>query len=125
MEKVHASQKEEASANNDLKNELAALKTHHEASQAELKAKVDEANTAVTKLKESIQGILKKVKEEFTALKTETGTGMEGLKKDIDVLKAHPVADVKPNPASNDDLINLKKETEETKTNLNKLKDNV
>ena len=68
MEKVHASQKEEVSANNELKNELAALKTHHEASQAELKAKVDEANTAVTKLKESIQGILKKVKEEFTAL---------------------------------------------------------
>lgn len=58
---------------------------------------------------------------------------MEGLKKDIDALKANPIAEVKaepfaeakPNPATNDDLINMKKETEETKANLNKLKENV
>ena len=95
----------------------------------------------MNKLKENVQAVVKKIKEELTALKTETGTGIEGLKKDIVELKAHPVAEVKvnpvaevkaepaaelkPSPASSDDLIILKKETEETKTNLNKLKENV
>ena len=87
----------------------------------------------MNKLKENVQAVVKKIKEELTALKTETGTGIEGLKKDIVELKAHPVAEVKaepaaelkPSPASSDDLTNLKKETEETKTNLNKLKENV
>ena len=40
-------------------------------------------------------------------------------------VKAEPAAELKPSPASSDDLIILKKETEETKTNLNKLKENV
>ncbi len=58
---------------------------------------------------------------------------MEGLKKEIEILKSNPVAEVKTEPAAevkansapNDDLTSMKKETEETKINLNKLKDNV
>lgn len=37
-----------------------------------MKKKIEEANSTVAKLKESIQTILKKVKDEFTANKTET-----------------------------------------------------
>jgi|694.fasta_scaffold115035_2 hypothetical protein len=58
---------------------------------------------------------------------------MEDLKKEIEILKANPVAELKTKPAAevkansapNDDLTSMKKETEETKINLNKLKDNV
>jgi hypothetical protein len=54
----------------------------------------------LNKLKENIQNIVKKIKEEFTALKTETGTGMEGLKKEIDSLKFNPAAEVKAESAA-------------------------
>jgi hypothetical protein len=54
----------------------------------------------LNKLKENIQTIVKKIKEEFTALKTETGTGMEGLKKEIDSLKFNPAAEVKAESAA-------------------------
>ena len=96
-----------------------------------MKAKVDEANAAVTKLKESVQGILKKVKEEFTASKTETGANIEGINKEIVSIKekldsqpkaetkAEPVAEVpKSEPVNNEELSNLKKEAEETKVTL-------
>jgi ElaB/YqjD/DUF883 family membrane-anchored ribosome-binding protein len=36
-----------------------------------LKKRIEEANGTVTKLKENVQAILKKVKEEFTQNKTE------------------------------------------------------
>ena len=38
------------------------------ASEADMRKKIDEASSSVTKLKDSIQNILKKIKEEFTAL---------------------------------------------------------
>ena len=52
-----------------------------------MSAKVDEANAAATKIHESFQGILNKVKEEITAHKTETQTALHKLKKQI---KANP-----------------------------------
>jgi predicted nucleic acid-binding Zn-ribbon protein len=91
----------------------------------------------LSKLKESVQGVVKKIKEEFTANKTETGTSIEGMNKEIIAIKskidalptaevkADPASEVKPSLTSNEDIKNLKKESEETKTNLNKLKENV
>ena len=91
----------------------------------------------MSKLKESVQGVVKKIKEEFTANKTETGTSIEGMNKEIIAIKskidalptaevkADPASEVKPSLTSNEDIKNLKKESEETKTNLNKLKENV
>ena len=40
--------------------------------ESDMKKKIDEAGGSVAKLKESVQTALKKVKEEFTALKTDT-----------------------------------------------------
>ena len=54
----------------NMSQEVAALKAADE----QLNHKVEEAASAVTKLKESVQTALKKVKEEFTALKTDTET---------------------------------------------------
>jgi hypothetical protein len=48
------------------------MKTQHKASEAELKKQIDEANSSIAKMKENVQTILKKVKEEFTQNKTET-----------------------------------------------------
>ena len=98
-----------------------------------MKKETEETKTNLNKLKDNVQTIVKKIKEEFTTLKNETGTGMEDLKKEIEILKANPVAEVKTEPAAevkansapNDDLTSMKKETEEIKINLNKLKDNV
>ena len=55
---------------------------------------------------------------------------LSAIKERIDSLpsaevKAQPTVEANQSPAFNDDLFNIKKETEETKTNLNKLKDNV
>ena len=74
----------------------------------------------------------------MTANKTETGTTIEGMNKEILAIKekihVSPATEVKAESkhveanaslASNDDLINMKKEAEETKTNLIKLKENV
>ena len=76
----------EASAGNALV-ELAALKTLTEASQTELKAKIEEANGSVAKLKSSIQEILKKIKEEFTVNKSDTTSIIDNLTKEVNALK--------------------------------------
>jgi len=49
--------------------------------ESDMKKKIDEAGGSVAKLKESVQTALKKVKEEFTALKTD----IENLHKESKV----------------------------------------
>jgi hypothetical protein len=41
------------------------MKTQHKASEEELKKQIEEANSSIAKMKENVQTILKKVKEEF------------------------------------------------------------
>ena len=72
--------------------EIAALKAQHEAEKAALVAKVEEINLNLNKLKESVQNILKKIKEDFKASKTETGTSIEGINKEITEMKAKIVS---------------------------------
>ncbi len=55
---------------------------------------------------------------------------LSAIKERIDSLpsaevKAQPTVEANQSPASNEDLAKMKKETEETNSNLNKLKDNV
>jgi len=54
----------------DFNSELSKLKTLVEANTTEIKVRTDQHN----KLKDSIQNVLKKVREEFDGLKTETKT---------------------------------------------------
>jgi len=54
----------------DFNSELNKLKTLVEANTTEIKVRTDQHN----KLKDSIQNVLKKVREEFDGLKTETKT---------------------------------------------------
>ena len=54
----------------DFSSELSKLKTLVEVNTAEIKVRTDQHN----KLKDSIQNVLKKVREEFDSLKTETKT---------------------------------------------------
>lgn len=82
--------------------ELAAIKLLQETSQSELKAKIEEANGSVAKLKNSIQEILKKVKEEFSANKTETASNIDGLKKEVNQIKENIALPVKPETAAKD-----------------------
>ncbi len=42
------------------------MKNQHKASEEELKKQIEEANSSIAKMKENVQTILKKVKEEFT-----------------------------------------------------------
>ena len=73
----------EPGPSSDISAEIAALKDSNKVVEDELRKKIDEANGAVTKMKESIQGVLKKVKEEFSANKTETAAAIENLQKEV------------------------------------------
>ena len=94
-----------------------------------LKKECDDNKAALTKFKESVQNVVKKIKEEFTTNKTETITGFEGINKEIkamqeklgDIRTAEPsVVDAKPSEPASADLTTIKKDAEETKTNLAK-----
>ena len=76
--------KEEVPVNNNFEDELVALKTQHESSQA----KIDENASTIAKLKGDVNGLLKKIKEDFTTFKTNTTANHESLETQMKDLKA-------------------------------------
>lgn len=48
---------------------------------------IEESKGSVTKLKENVQIILKKVKDEFNQSKTETSVTIEGIKNELATLQ--------------------------------------
>jgi uncharacterized protein YPO0396 len=67
----------------DHSSEISQIKTKLETNYSELRKLVEESNGSVTKLKENVQAILKKVKDEFTQSKTETQLAIEGIKNEL------------------------------------------
>lgn len=76
--------KEEVPINNNFEDELVALKTQHESSLA----KIDENSSTIAKLKGDVNGLLKKIKEDFTTFKTNTTANHESLETQMKDLKA-------------------------------------
>ena len=72
----------------DHSSEISQIKTKLETNDSELRKLVEESNGSVTKLKENVQAILKKVKDEFTQSKTETQLAIQGIKNDLATLQA-------------------------------------
>ena len=71
----------------DHSSEISQIKTKLETNDSELRKLVEESNGSVTKLKENVQAILKKVKDEFTQSKTETQLAIEGIKNELATLQ--------------------------------------
>ena len=50
---------------------------------AAIKKDSEETKASLNKLKENVQNVVKKIKEEFTANKTETAASLEEINKDL------------------------------------------